>query len=265
MDETGKERKQYAKAEIRCGEKEEYQMQLLVRHKLYDKLVLPLNYSHILQAIIYSSLAGSREAGNFWHEEGFSFCGRVYKIFTFSLLKGKYEIEGKKIIFRDKVSFEVRSPDIFFIQCIAENFLRNGIWYGRTHISDVEVLLSDDTVESSSLQIKMITPVCVYSTDPETKKMYFYHPFEEEFARQIQDNFMRKYIACYGAVPDDGVLLRAVKVSEKDKFVTRYKGLYLSGWYGTYELYGQRKYLDFLYQTGLGARNSQGFGMFDKN
>ena len=37
----------------------------------------------------------------------------------------------------------------------------------------------------------------------------------------------------------------------------------ISGWYGEYYLVGKRKYLDFLYQTGLGSKNSQGFGMFD--
>ena len=37
----------------------------------------------------------------------------------------------------------------------------------------------------------------------------------------------------------------------------------LTAYSGTYELFGERKYLDFLYQTGLGSKNSQGFGMFE--
>ena len=32
---------------------------------------------------------------------------------------------------------------------------------------------------------------------------------------------------------------------------------------GEYELIGEPKYLDFLYQTGLGSKNAQGFGMFE--
>ena len=63
--------------------------------------------------------------------------------------------------------------------------------------------------------------------------------------------------------PQEDLVIETVQFSEKDKYVTNYKGFYISGWYGTYRLKGKRKYLDFLYQTGIGDRNSQGFGMFD--
>ena len=35
------------------------------------------------------------------------------------------------------------------------------------------------------------------------------------------------------------------------------------GYKGVYKLEGERKYLDFLFQVGLGSKCSQGFGMFD--
>ena len=47
------------------------------------------------------------------------------------------------------------------------------------------------------------------------------------------------------------------------KLVTKYQGSYIEAWYGNFILSGKRKYLDFLYQTGLGSKNSQGFGMFN--
>ena len=47
------------------------------------------------------------------------------------------------------------------------------------------------------------------------------------------------------------------------KMVIRYQGVLITAWYGTHKLSGERKYLDFLYQTGLGAKNAQGFGMFE--
>ncbi|MBQ8166545.1 MAG: CRISPR-associated endoribonuclease Cas6, partial [Lachnospiraceae bacterium] len=59
------------------------------------------------------------------------------------------------------------------------------------------------------------------------------------------------------------VRLEPIKVTQKDKYVTKYKGIYVSGWKGIYQLSGEAKYLDFLYQTGLGAKNAQGFGMFE--
>ncbi len=75
-------------------------------------------------------------------------------------------------------------------------------------------------------------------------------------------NFYRKYESCYGTKPKSGIGLYPVEVGNKDKVVTCYKGMMLSGWKGIYRLIGQRKYLDFLYQCGLGTKNSQGFGIF---
>lgn len=243
-------------------------MQLLVTHELDEELVLPLNYHHILQAIIYKGLENSDECykehfHDFLHDKGFSHGSRSYKLFTFSLLKGKYEIENRKIIFRDQISFEVRCPDIFVIKRLAEGFSERGINYGDVHVTRVKTFLRDWTVEENIILAEMVTPVCVYSTDSETKKTHFYNPAEPEFGELVNENFIRKYMAYYGVEPESDVVLEPVRVMEKDKFVTNYKGFYISGWRGIYRLYGERKYLDFLYQTGLGSRNSQGFGMFN--
>ena len=238
-------------------------MQLKVSHKIQNELVLPLNYHHILQAIIYKSLGKSYGYNNFVHDTGFQFDNRKFKMFTFSLLKGKYRIENRKIYFQQEVSFEVRSPEIFFIRQLAEHIEKYGISYGEQHYNDIEIELSEDTIEWEEVHIKMKTPITVYSTDPFSKNTYFFQPDEEEFYQQICDNFVRKYIACFGVEPEEGIWIEPVRVSDKDKFVTNYKGFYISGWYGEYYLTGRRKYLDFLYQTGLGSKNSQGFGMFD--
>lgn len=67
----------------------------------------------------------------------------------------------------------------------------------------------------------------------------------------INDNFFRKYIACYGVVPKLRIYMESICIINKNKCV-QYKNFYISGWKGIYHLYGERKYLDFLYQTGLG-------------
>ena len=53
------------------------------------------------------------------------------------------------------------------------------------------------------------------------------------------------------------------RVRTRDRIVTNYKGQYITAYKGQYVLAGERKYLDFMYQAGLGAKNAQGFGMFD--
>ena len=136
----------------------------------------------------------------------------------------------------------------------------------RSQSSDGKVQgiqLSKDTVEETKLRIRMKSPMTVYSTDHENGRIYYYNPEEEEFYQRLNENFFRKYQAYYGVEPIS--MLEIQKEGDKipKKFVTRYQGSYITAWYGTYELSGERKYLDFLYQTGLGSKNSQGFGMFE--
>ena len=125
----------------------------------------------------------------------------------------------------------------------------------------MELEIRDDTVEATSVLIRTESPICVRRTDPETKKTHYYSPAEPEFAEEVNLNFLRKYFAYTGIPAGSGISLTLEEVTEKDKYVTKYKGFYITAWGGTYRLSGERKYLDFLYQCGLGSRNAQGFGM----
>ena len=78
----------------------------------------------------------------------------------------------------------------------------------------------------------------------------------------IDANFKRKYFSYYGVRPYSNVEIELLNNTAPRKMVTKYQGLYINAWFGRYRLSGERKYLDFLYQTGLGSKNSQGFGMF---
>ncbi|MCC8075170.1 MAG: hypothetical protein LIO95_04380, partial [Clostridiales bacterium] len=44
---------------------------------------------------------------------------------------------------------------------------------------------------------------------------------------------------------------------------TTYKGNYITGYGGSFQLGGDPALLDLLYNAGLGGKNAQGFGMFD--
>lgn len=237
-------------------------MQLYVHHYLDEPLVLPINYSHIMQSIIFNSI-NYNQYSNFLHSEGYKFGKKIYKMFQFSHLSGHYSVKDHRITFDNEIEFEVRSVAPDFIKALKEGFDNNGITYINRHFDKLETHIDDKTIEGEQIIIKMSTPVTVYVTDDKTGKTIFYPPDMDEFAELIQNNFIRKYAAYTGVVPDEDIYIRMLDVTQKDKFVTKYKGFYVSGWYGEYLLEGQRKYLDFLYQTGIGSRNSQGFGMFD--
>ena len=237
-------------------------MRLLIRHTIKDELELPIAYGHMIQGMIYYNLKEVYDYSAYLHDKGVQYGQRKYKLFTFSLLRGKYYVKNKKIIFYENVELEISSPDIFLMQILAAKINNEGIWYGKNHYKEVEVYISDDTVECEQITIKMLSPVCAYSTDMKTGKTIYYSPKEEDFSRLINENFFRKYIACYGIMPESDIKINICKLTENDKYVTKYKGIYVTAWMGEFELLGKRKYLDFLYQTGLGSKNAQGFGMF---
>ena len=56
---------------------------------------------------------------------------------------------------------------------------------------------------------------------------------------------------------------RALKVSNKDAKIVYYRDFVIKGWLGIYEIEGDPRLLKLAYSAGLGAKNSQGFGMID--
>lgn len=237
-------------------------MQLIVKADLDEPLTLPVNYNHILQAVIYHGIGIMPEYSDFLHGYGFARGQRAYKMFQFSQLSGEYRVKDKQITFLSRVSFEVRSPEPFFIQLLYESILANGITFGSHVYTDVHPELFDYTVESDRLCICMKSPVTVYETNPGTGFAQYFRPDEQQFYAAVYDNFYRKYQAYYGVEPKSSIEMEPFDEGEFKKMVTSYKGTYITAWYGTFLLTGRRKYLDFLYQAGLGGKNSQGFGMF---
>ena len=237
-------------------------MQLIIKHKVPEGLSLPINYNHIIQAMIFRHLKDSKGGYEKIHDQGSEYSKRIYKLFVFSLIKGRYVRKGRQIIFQDSVEYEVRSPEARLIQNLAKSIKEHGITYGDSHFDDVELEIRDYEVENNQIHIRMSSPVCVYSTEADTGFTHYYAPEDEKFSKLVKDNFFRKYQAYSGVIPEGEIEILPMKVTEKDKFITRYKKTYINGWNGEYLLKGPRKYLDFLYQTGIGSKNSQGFGMF---
>ena len=238
-------------------------MQLLIQHSVGRGLTLPINYQHILQSIIFRHLQQVPEYGSLLHDKGFGNDKRKFKLFTFGPICGKYQLSDKKIMFYDSVSWEVRCAEPYVLKLLLESIRKNGLVYGMQEYTDVEVRLEDREVQTDEIRIKMLSPVCVYATDRDSGKTKYFSPESEEFSVRVNENFRRKYCAYSGVEADSDVILQPLWVAARDKYVTKYKYFYITAWKGKYVLRGKRKYLDFLYQTGLGSKNSQGFGMFE--
>ncbi len=239
-------------------------MRVKISHELKSPLVLPLAYHHIQQSIIYDCM--EKKGNGFFsniHDNGFVYEKREFRLFTFSEIKGPHKIVDDKIVFYDEVSWEVSSCNREFIETIKNVFMKQKINYAGQYYENVRCDLSDWKIKENELAINMLSPIIVYKTDMETRKKKYYSPDDDYFYGLINDNFIRKYKAYYGCFPDDVPSLRVLNVGKRDKCVTRFKGTYLTGYKGIYMLSGEPEHLGFLYDTGIGSANSQGFGMFE--
>ncbi len=231
-------------------------MQIKILLRAENGLIIPLNYNHQVQSAIYAKL---REVGesDFWHDCGFS-SDKVYKAFVFGALNGSYSVRDKLISFNRDISLEIRSPMLSFCDALQRSIeLKPQIKLFDTWLTVAGAGLTNQHINGRSAVFTAETPIIAYRTD-EDKHIHFYGPDDECHAEMLIKNFRRKYAAMTGMEPDD-IEVRAI--GSHKKVVTNFKGTWLNGWKGRYKITGDYRALEFLYNAGLGSKNSQGFGM----
>lgn len=235
-------------------------MQLKIYINLGKKtLTLPINYGHIIQGIIYTSLQKDSHYKNTLHNDGIHHSN--YKLFTFSSLCGKHTIQDKMITFYDTIFLEIRSIDPYFIFLLYEYLKKNKITF-KDQTFPVSLSLENKIIQSDSLLIKMNSPLTISKKDENLKSIYL-SPRDNVFEEYINHNFKKKYYSYYHTEPFSDIEIIPSGVTFQHKVVTTLKEIITVGWKGEYILSGSPDYLTFLYNTGLGNKNSQGFGLFD--
>lgn len=230
-------------------------MQIQLTFALDEPLCIPLSYSYQLQSSIYSKLA---EIGlsDFWHDEGYGDT-QVFKMFTFSPLSGSYRIIDKKICFENEISFEVRSPIFEFCDELQRSFeVGPYIKLFDTRLDLVGAGLTNLHFNDGKALFSAASPVIVHTVLPDGKTEYFY-PNDDCFIERLKSNYKSKFEAAYeGSAPEIDIQV----ISEGKKVVTKYKNIWFNGNKCELLVKGDAFALEFIYNTGLGEKNSQGFG-----
>mgnify|MGYP000082398228 CR=1 FL=1 len=239
-------------------------MRLLVQ---FDQdITLPLHeYNHAIQSFIYSNL--KEDFAKFLHEKGFTFGKRKFKLFVFSRLAGRAKVKEGMIKILAPVELKISSPLPEFINGLVNTLLKRKVsklGENLVEISQIEVLPMPQFKQR--MRIEMLSPLTVSSTvttPSGKKKRYFYSPKEKEWSENILANLKRKYKAYYGRLPRGELTVLPYEVKNKDLIITRFKEGIIKGWLGKYTLIGSKELIKWGYLVGLGARNAQGFGMFE--
>ncbi len=163
---------------------------------------------------------------------------------------------------REFFEWEIRSADDRIINAIFKSIdSQHTIEINHQECEILSAQICRKVFFNDKIDMRMNTPVVVYHTD-ETGLVLYGNPLEEEFYNSLIKNIRNKYEVFYGRKCEENIVIKCRKLMEKDKCVTRYKGTWITCWYGEYHITAPPEILKFIYHTGIGGKNSMGFGTF---
>ena len=246
-----------------------FTMRLKITFESESHIKIPIHYNYHVQSFIYRNL--DRILAERLHDEGIPLGKRRFKFFTFSrLFSPKRKRNGTNWIFSPPLTFYIAARDVNILESFALHLVKLQVArLARVSVTVRSIEVIKPAEFSEELVIKTLSPITVYSTllTPQgKKKTYYYSPFEKEFNELLKANLQRKFKAIYGMEPtekDDIFEIEPLKVSVKNEAIIKYKGTIIKGWTGIYKMKISKSYFDIAYNTGLGSKNSQGFGMIE--
>ena len=148
------------------------------------------------------------------------------------------------------------------IQLLYTHFLNNKVVsLGENSVVVENLAIDNKTVFSDRIKIKTLSPIAVYTTSDDGHTTYF-SPKEKSFYDAIVGNAKRKWCSYRGEVTEFDFSIEPTENTSYIKRATSFKDTLITAWHGEFYLSGNIEILNFLYQTGIGSKNSQGFGMF---
>ena len=229
-----------------------------------ENVVLPIAHRYQLQGMIYQGLReGNEHYSRYLHDQGKVYDDRQFKLFTFGPLMGQYEVQDKMICFDGSLGLEIRSIDTPFIQSLLYSFIPGStVSLMGNPLLVMGCQLGDNTVFHRQIRIRMLSPIVSYWTEDDGYTRYF-SPAEPEFYASVIKNAQRKWGSAGGDPSEFAFSISLAEGCIPKKQVTTFKNTRINGWFGEYLLEGTPQVLDLLYNTGLGSKNSHGFGMFE--
>ena len=228
-------------------------------------IILPIHYNNILQGFIYNNM--NERLADFLHEKGFDFKGRNFKFFSFSRILTRGEKEGRSLNFGRTIDFVVSSPLEEFCQSVSNNMLfSDKLRIGRNYVRFKNLEVLDSLVEGNSLIVSTLSPIVTYSTfiKPNGKKYtQYFRTDNENFHKLVRENLLKKYNIFYQENLED-IDFSLELIGEEMTNLVYYKKTIVKGISGKFKLEGEKKALELALSTGLGSKNSQGFGLVQK-
>jgi len=238
-----------------------------------ENILLPLHYNSCIQGLLYGSITSSLSTQ--LHDEGFPYKDRKFKLFTFSRILQQGEVfffnKQKYFIFRNGISFFLSSAMENILSDVLEQTIKKSVF----RLNNQELVLQEATIHSdpvftTPMAIKMISPMTTYTTfytEEKNKRVHYYNPWTKDFSHFLHQNLLRKYAVIHQcSIPTADAFpfsIEPLKVDKHRNFsVVLYKNNPIEAWTGIYKIQGSLQLIQIGYSSGLGSKNSMGFGMW---
>lgn len=223
-------------------------------------VTLPVNYHNLIQGWIYSLLPADGY-GSFLHNEGYRAGNRPFKLFVFSDLMGSYEIKDRRITFTNGCTLKIASQSEEFIQHLYQFLSLNQkamIGHQILHIRSLRLEELPWFKGEKEVVLRSISPVTAYSTDD--RQVTYYQPGTEDFELSCLNNLKNKCIAySLNFAPD----FEITDVEYAKKRIIHFKNTFYVSYNVMLRIRTDYPTLNLIWNTGLCAKNSAGFGMVD--
>lgn len=232
-------------------------MRLQIQINTRDVLI-PYEYHGFLQAAIYKGL--SEKNATFYHDKGYGE-NRLFKMFVFSELMGRYEAVENGLYFLNNPSFFISSLDPSFLNQIYQFYTDLGeLTLGNSVFEITRIGPVNDMFfhENNEYVMRTLSPVLCYKTDEKRYKTYF-HPKSSDFEISVRENLRRKAEAI-GIDPSND-FFEILEVFKAKQVRVKFKRSTNPSYSCQMKIRVSDNYLKLLLHTGMGAKNSAGFGM----
>ncbi len=224
-----------------------------------SQLRLPRSYQSILQGFIYH-IFKQEDYGFFIHDEGYRLNEKTFKMFTFSNLIGPYQLEDKTIIYDKNVSFYIASQSMEFMQYVYQYLETKKEMVLHHQVLTLKNIELDDPPYIEGIQelyLKTLSPVVAYKT--KDQYVHYFKPSDKEFEDLCLCNLEEKNLAIQEPIQD--IVFSIHKINYEKKRIVRFKNTFYVAYLT--EMYVSTNYetLNLIYNTGLSAKGSAGFGM----
>lgn len=112
--------------------------------------------------------------------------------------------------------------------------------------------------------VKTLSPITAYSTivlPNGNRYTHYFSPYSSDFKKLIEENLKRKASALGIVIKNNNFYIEPYGITEKNEKLLFYKDIIIKGWTGYFILKGDTQLLKLALNSGLGAKNAQGFGM----